>query len=194
MKVNEIFYSIQGEGYYTGRAAVFIRFSGCNLKCPFCDTNHSEYLEMDEDDIVNHVKQYNCDFVVLTGGEPSLQVTETLIDKLHLNGMYVTMETNGTKEIPQNIDWVTVSPKYPYVGNRGKVILKRCDELKVVFDGNLIFFDPTFGIEAFQYYMQPCDTGDETKNKEIVRKLINFIKNNNQWKISLQTQKILNVR
>ena len=82
MKINEIFYSLQGEGRNTGRAAVFVRFSGCNLKCPFCDTLFSSYREMSNDDIVEAIKQYPARLVILTGGEPTLQVDKPFVDLL----------------------------------------------------------------------------------------------------------------
>lgn len=192
MKVNEIFYSVQGEGYHTGMAATFIRLSGCNLKCEFCDTQHQQGTEMLEQDIVSMVKDNPSTLVVITGGEPALQLTKSLVDLLHKAGKYVAVETNGTKELPDNVDWVTVSPKQPYVGHAGAVVLKEADEVKVVFDGREIK-DPTFGIKADHYYVQPCDTGFAKTNNEINEYCINFVKRNPLWKISLQTQKILNV-
>ena len=86
-KINEIFYSIQGEGFHTGTPAVFIRFSGCNLNCSFCDTNHQEGKTMSLYEVINEVKRYpNARMVVLTGGEPSLFINQALIDALKRNG------------------------------------------------------------------------------------------------------------
>ena len=99
-RINDIFYSLQGEGHNTGRAAIFIRFSGCNLKCPFCDTDFSQYEELSDDDIIERIKDFPSRFVVLTGGEPSLQVDTPLIDKLHAHGYEIAMETNGTHPVP----------------------------------------------------------------------------------------------
>ena len=83
MKVNEIFYSLQGEGYHAGTAAVFVRLSGCNLHCPFCDTQHESGTEMTDEEIVEAVKPYPARLVVITGGEPSLQLTKSLVNALH---------------------------------------------------------------------------------------------------------------
>lgn len=194
MRVNEIFYSLQGEGYWTGTPAVFIRFSGCNLKCPFCDTNHQPYIEMTEEEIMDEVKKYPADLVVITGGEPALQLNNKMIDLLHNAEKMVAVETNGTKKLPKWIDWVTVSPKEPYVGKAGKVILTSADEVKIVLDDKIQHEDPTYGVTADWYFVQPCDTGDKERNKSIMQQCVEFIKKNPKWRLSLQTQKILNVR
>ncbi|MDE6151784.1 MAG: 7-carboxy-7-deazaguanine synthase QueE [Prevotella sp.] len=194
MRVNEIFYSIQGEGAHSGEAAVFIRFSGCNLCCPFCDTEHLSYTDLTEDEIVSEVAGYPASLVVITGGEPTLQLTPSLVGKLHEAGKTVAIETNGTREVPYNVDWVTVSPKLPFVGHAGALAIKTAQEVKIVFDGTTLYEDPSFGIAASHYFIQPCDTGDEIRNGEIVNQCVEFIKNNPQWKLSLQLQKILNVR
>ncbi|MDE5710447.1 MAG: 7-carboxy-7-deazaguanine synthase QueE, partial [Bacteroides sp.] len=110
-KINEIFYSLQGEGYHTGTPAVFVRFSGCNLKCPFCDTQHEEGTQMSDDEILEEVGKYPATTVILTGGEPSLWIDRGFIELLHRAGKYVCIETNGTRLLPDNIDWVTCSPK-----------------------------------------------------------------------------------
>ena len=190
--VNEIFYSLQGEGRWAGRAAIFIRFSGCNLKCPFCDTDFKAYRKMTARDILGAIMQWNqCAFVVLTGGEPTLQVTSEFVKMLHDNGYYVAMETNGTREVPYNVDWVTASPKTAYV-KEGGVWLTVADEVKVVFDGE---HEPeTFGIDAKEFYVQPCDTGNPERNRDIIRQCVQWVKDRPKWRLSLQQQKIINVR
>lgn len=193
MKVNEIFYSVQGEGAYAGTAAIFVRLSGCNLKCPFCDTNFKFFREMSEAAVVEAIQKISqdCKFVVLTGGEPTLQVTNDFLELLHNKGYFVAMETNGTKVVPSGIDWVTCSPKTLFVDN-GKLSIKECNELKLVFDGKNEPRD--FGVKADYYYLQPCDTGNYSENKTIISRLVEYVKENPRWKISLQTQKILEVR
>lgn len=190
MRINEIFYSLQGEGRHTGTPAVFVRFAGCNLKCSFCDTDHSRYVEMTEEEIVEEVRQFPARFVVITGGEPSMQVTASLIEKLHAEGCYVAMETNGTYELPEDcqIDWITCSPK------EKPLKLHRIDELKVVYEGNDEGVDRYANVEAKEYRLQPCDVKDETQNKANLQGAIDYCLKHPKWKLSLQTHKIINVR
>lgn len=193
-KINEIFYSLQGEGAFSGRAAIFVRFSGCNLKCPFCDTDFKAYKEMSVEEIINATCQLSqkCDFIVLTGGEPTLQVDRELIEALHAEGFFIAMETNGTKKIPSGVDWVTFSPKNLFT-SPAEPVIRSCDEIKVVFNGehSVFLYDH---ILAKLHYLQPCDTGNKAKNADILHKCIEFIKANPKWRLSLQTQKIINVR
>ena len=193
-RINEIFYSLQGEGTFSGRAAVFVRFSGCNLKCPFCDTDFKSYQEMSVQEVVDSVKKIskNCRFVIFTGGEPTLQVDQQIVEIFHNEGFFIAIETNGTRPIPWGIDWVTCSPKNLFTSSSEPVI-SNCDEVKVVFSGEHTHF-PYNHIKAKYYYLQPCDTGDMMKNADILHKCIEFIKENPIWRLSLQTQKIINVR
>lgn len=190
-RVNEIFYSLQGEGHNTGRAAVFVRFAGCNLRCPFCDTDFSDYREMTAEEIIREISAFPARFVVLTGGEPSLQVTTQFIDQLHKAGFEVAIETNGTRPVPENIDWVTVSPKSPM---KEEIIGRQPDEIKVIFDGKT---DPEdyllspYGEIRGGLFLQPCDVGDPLKNKAIVEACVEYIKLHPQWRLSLQTHKLI---
>ena len=193
MLVNEIFYSLQGEGYFSGTPSLFIRFSGCNLKCGFCDTQHQHGTEMKEEDIVERARACKAQHVVITGGEPSLQLTESLVDKLHEIGKYVAVETNGTHLLPENVDWITLSPKDAFVtGTQSKIVLKRCNELKLVFTGAPLA-DYSM-IDVAHYFLQPCDVGNEAKNKEILENTINYCLAHPQWHLSLQMHKLIGVR
>lgn len=194
MKINEIFYSVQGEGYYTGTAAIFVRFSGCNLQCPFCDTQFRNYVEMTEDEIIDKIKKYPAYLVVFTGGEPTLQLTMSLVDKVHNIGKMVAIETNGTNPVPANVDWVTCSPKFQYVKN-GNLVLKEANEFKFVIDERIDFEDiKKLELKSNYFFIQPCDTGNFTINTEIMKRCIDIIKENPKYRLSLQTQKIINVR
>ena len=194
-KINEIFHSLQGEGYNTGTASVFIRLSGCNLRCDFCDTRHEEGTLMSLPEIVEQVMRYpKAPLIVLTGGEPSLWIDEDFVKGLKtMTGKCIAIETNGTHPLPHGIDWVTLSPKTG-IGNSGDVpvMLTRCDELKVVFLGqDLSQYD---GIEAAHRYLQPCWTEDHEKRKHNLTETVQAVLNHPEWRLSLQTHRILGIK
>lgn len=193
MKVVEIFYSLQGEGLHSGTPAVFVRFAGCNLRCPFCDTDFTHGTEMSEDEIVSAVMGYPAKLVVVTGGEPSLQLTESLVDALHRQGRRVAVETNGTHTLPPNVDWITLSPKDMFLGSVATPVLTEVDELKVVYDGvHPPRLYPHIKV-VYARFLQPCDTGDARQNEAIVNKTIEYIKANPQWRLSLQMHKMVGI-
>ncbi|MDT3366133.1 MAG: 7-carboxy-7-deazaguanine synthase QueE [Bacteroidota bacterium] len=197
-RINEIFYSLQGEGFWTGTPAVFVRFSGCNLRCPFCDTAHQTFTPMTAEDIISsfHGLSVESNIVILTGGEPGLQVDEALMEKLHAAGYRVHIETNGTVELPEGIDWVTLSPKedVPELKGDGKVVLERADEIKVIYaEGD----DPArwAAFPATWHFLQPCDiAGDVEASRRNIAATITYMKENPSWRLSLQTHKLLGIR
>lgn len=194
-KINEIFYSLQGEGYHTGMAAVFIRFSGCNLRCSFCDTQHKNGDFYTVADIIERVMKYpQSPLIVLTGGEPSLFISEDFVDKLKKStGMTIAIETNGTNPIPSNIDWVTLSPKKGFAGGDcADMILNSCDELKVVFANQRL--EPYFTIKANYRFLQPCFTGNTEADRINTEETIAVILKDPRWQLSLQTHKLLSIR
>ncbi len=184
-RINDIFYSLQGEGHNVGRPAVFVRFAGCNLRCPFCDTEFDTFKEMSDGDILAAVSSYPSHFIVLTGGEPTLQVDEQFVDLLHQHGYTVAMESNGTRPAPANLDWLTVSPK------NSSLQQHVCQELKLVFTDPDKVSDR--GIQADYYYLQPCDTGRQEENQQILARCIEYIKSHPQWRLSLQTHKLIGI-
>lgn len=193
--INEIFYSLQGEGHYTGKPAVFIRFSGCNLACPFCDTDFRAHKLVSLDMLVADALNISqgCRFVVLTGGEPTLQVDRDLVEAFHAAGFYLAIETNGTHRIPQGIDWVTCSPKIIYIPT-AHYFIDRYDEIKIVYDG-VIKIDRYADMgRDVEKWIQPCDTGNPERNTEIIAECVEWCKAHPDWRLSLQTQKILKVR
>lgn len=194
MKVNEIFYSLQGEGYHSGTPSIFVRLSGCNLRCPFCDTQHDEGTEMTDEEIVREVSQYPARRVVITGGEPSLQLTRQLVSALHGADKIVSVETNGTHSLPANVDWITLSPKDIWLGKKAVPVLGVVDELKVVFDGEHEPAKYESVLCTHGRFLQPCDTGDPQRNAAIVQKAVEYCKAHPQWQLSLQLHKILNIR
>lgn len=198
-RVNDIFYSLQGEGHNTGRAAVFVRFAGCNLRCPFCDTEFDSFREMTGEDIVTEMARYPARFAVLTGGEPTLQVDEAFVDLLHQHGFEVAMESNGTRPAPTNLDWLTVSPKnLPPTPSQRRG--RTSDELKVIFTSAEDVEQQSAWLPFLRegaggsLYLQPCDTGDGERNALITQRCIDYIKEHPQWRLSLQTHKLANFK
>lgn len=192
MKINEIFYSLQGEGRFTGTAAIFVRLSGCNLRCSFCDTRHDTYTEMSEAEIVRAIAAYPARHVVITGGEPTLQLTRSLVDALHEAGKFVQIETNGSMELEaqlvQAIDWITCSPKSL------PVKIRRVDELKVVYEGqDLVPYEAMARSYGAVLELQPCDTGDPVKNTRLLGAAVDYIKAHPEWHLSLQTHKLIHI-
>lgn len=190
-KINEIFYSVQGEGLHAGRPAHFIRFSGCNLHCPFCDTKHEEGVMMTDEEILEKIN-FGSNMVVLTGGEPTLFIDEQFIRKLNNLGKYVCIETNGTHELPKGKFFVTLSPKFEFV-SKAELKIKRASELKVVWNGENNMYRYS-DIVAKHRFIQPCDTQDKEKNAQIMQEVVEYVKEHPEWRVSVQTQKILNVR
>jgi len=178
-KINEIFYSLQGEGYHTGTPAVFVRFSGCNLTCDFCDMQHQEGVLMTDDQIVSEVKKHPASVVILTGGEPSLFVDEALVDQLHQAGLYLCMETNGTRPVPAAVDWITCSPK-----PGASLGIQRMDEVKVVYTGQDISVYE--GLPASHFFLQPCSGLNTVETVE-------YILSHPKWRLSLQTHKLIDI-
>lgn len=180
-RVNEIFYSLQGEGFYTGTPAVFLRMSGCNLCCGFCDTDHSAATEMSLPEILRAVTAHPSRHIVITGGEPSLQIDAPLVSMLHDAGFYIQVETNGTNPLPEEIDWVTCSPK-----GEAPVRLRRIDELKVVYLGQDVEAVASL-CNACHYFLQPCSCAN-------THETVQYILSHPYWRLSLQTHKLIDIQ
>ena len=190
----EIFHSVQGEAFHSGVPHVFIRFGNCNLRCEWCDTNFLEYEEMELDDIIDEVLKYNCKRVIFTGGEPCLQDLKTIGSELKKYGINISVETNGTIEVPELIDWICVSPKDQVYPN-SKIIQRTGDELKVVYCGqNLSMYDDLK--QGFtHHFIQPCYIEAESieQNGANFALVENLVKENPGWRLSLQTHKWMGV-
>ncbi|MCB0687741.1 MAG: 7-carboxy-7-deazaguanine synthase [Saprospiraceae bacterium] len=206
--VKEIFYTIQGEGGQSGRPAVFCRFSGCNLWsgreedrskaiCQFCDTdfwgvdgeNGGKYSAIELSQKVKSLWPENTSgipLVVCTGGEPLLQLDAELIGAFHSHHLEIALETNGTIEVPKNIDWICVSPK-------ANTELKQCSghELKLVYPQKDISPEQFIHWPFQFFFLQPMDGPDIKQNTELT---IQYCMKNPQWRLSLQTHKLVGLK
>ena len=185
---------MQGEGYHSGTPAIFVRFSGCNLRCSFCDTRHHDGKMMSMQEIVDEANKHPiAPLLVLTGGEPSLFIDEAFVAELkEKTGKKVAIETNGTRPLPNNLDWVAFSPKTAFEGGDGEsCVLTACDELKVVFLGqDLAQYD---GIEARHRFLQPCFVDDLYQRKANMKACVEAVKTYPNWRLSLQVHRVLNI-
>lgn len=197
-KINEIFYSLQGEGAHTGIPAVFVRFSGCNLRCPFCDTRHEEGEWISASDIAALANAYPAEWIILTGGEPSLFVTDELVRFLHVaTGKKIAIETNGTRRVPQELDWVTFSPKIGLetTEEASALRLQRADEIKVVDTGqdlDIYFSLPQAG-SLTAMYLQPCFVEDPDTFRDNIRRTVERVKADPRWRLSAQLHRFLQI-
>ena len=206
-RIKEIFFTQQGEGKNTGKDFIFVRFSGCNLwsgkekhrasaVCSFCDTdfygtdgiNGGKYLVKE---LIEKIKSLwisadNQIRVVLTGGEPLLQVDKPLIDALKNEDIYIAVETNGTLEAPDGIDWICMSPKA-----NTEIKLKKGSEVKVVYPQKNLNPDDFNVLDFKNFYIQPMDSQSYEDN---VSQAVKYCMRNPNWKLSLQTHKILGIR
>lgn len=186
-RINEIFYSLQGEGSFAGVPMIFVRFSGCNLACPFCDTQHQPYRLMTAGQIRSAIAQYPCPSVCLTGGEPTLQINSRLLSEAFA-GYRIHLETNGTRPIPQGVDWVTLSPK------NAPVVLEKCHEVKLLFGAGADSPDQWAHFDAQSFSLQPIDVaGDAAASRRNLLAAIDYCKAHPQWRLSLQTHKMINI-
>lgn len=209
--IKEIFFTLQGEGANTGRAAVFCRFTGCNLwsghekdrlsaVCQFCDT---DFVGMDGEGgghftTAESVARAVADvwpakarapqvrpLVVCTGGEPLLQLDEELVTAFHQRGFEVAIETNGTRVPPQGVDWICVSPK------AGARLVLRCgQELKLIFPQRGAEPELYENLDFEHFYLQPMDDGAREANTVLA---LRYCLEHPQWRLSLQTHKLLGI-
>ncbi len=193
--IMEHFYTIQGEGKYTGTAAYFIRLGGCDVGCVWCDVKESwdadKHPHMSVNELVSLVNEHPGKLVVITGGEPAMYDLTNLVNALQENGKTVAIETSGAHPLVGNVDWYTFSPK-KFKAPVEEAYLK-ANELKVV-----IFNKSDFKwaeehaakvSEECKLYVQP----EWSKQERLLPEIIEFVKNNPKWKISLQTHKYLNI-
>ena len=203
--VKEIYYTLQGEGFHSGRPAIFCRFSGCNLWsgreedrksaiCTFCDTdfvgtdgeNGGKYSGQElVDKLLSFWSSDNAPFVVFTGGEPALQLDVDLVQSLHEHSFEVAIETNGTVPLPEGVDWICMSPK-----PNTEIKVSSGHELKFVFPQSEITPEDFVYLDFEHFYIQPMESDTWEEN---IKQSIDYCKKNPKWKLSLQTHKYLNI-
>ncbi len=191
LTVNEIFYSLQGEGGRTGEASIFIRLSKCNLACVFCDTEYESGEEMSLQQILDEIGQFGCQWIIWTGGEPALQLTNEIVQFFKQHGYFQAIETNGTRQLPAGLDYITCSPKQNF--RRIKKLIPEVDELRFPIQKGDPLPDISILPKAKKYLLSPI-FDDQHIIPENVDYCIELIKQNPQWSLSLQTHKLIGIR
>ena len=191
----EIFHSVQGEGAKSGIPHVFVRFGKCNLACEWCDTDFNTYEKMTVEMIVERVLAFKCNNVIYTGGEPLLNDLWPLSRELKKHDIHLSCESNGTVKIPEGLlDWVCISPKdqeYPNVSIKQRT----GDELKCVYVGQDLGMYEELK-QGFDYlFLQPCyiETESVEWNGKNFAMTESVVKNNPEWRLSLQTHKWMQI-
>ena len=191
----EQYYSVQGEGYYTGRPAVFIRLAGCDVGCVWCDVKESWHKEshplVSINTIVEDVLKTGCTFVVITGGEPSLYDLSFLTTALKTHGIDIAIETSGTNPLKGELSWVTFSPKKFKKPLEDYYLFS--DELKLVINHKS---DLKWATEQADKIRSGCYLflqSEWSKMDEMIPLILDYIKCNPKWRLSLQTHKFINV-
>ncbi len=193
LKVAEIFYSLQGEGWLAGSSFIFIRLAGCNLKCSFCDTDYTSRQEIDPDDLMKGLK-WPCRRILWTGGEPLLQLTPGIIDAFRSGGFFQALETNGTLPIPAGLDYVSVSPKQlnkddawtSAAFSAGKVNEVRVCVPEMGWINRHGRSLPDF--PAWRKYLSPNTETDEFPG--ILQECVDYCLENLDWSLSVQQHKV----
>ncbi|MDO5522957.1 MAG: radical SAM protein [Bacteroidia bacterium] len=191
LRVNEIFYSLQGEGGRTGEASIFIRLSKCNLACSFCDTEFEFGIKMEIDEILAEIAQYPCRWIIWTGGEPTLQLTDEVVALFKEKGYKQAIETNGTRRVPAGIDYITCSPKQQF--EKVRELIPEADELRFPIAKDDPLPDLSILPNAKRYFISPI-FDDLNIIAENVDYCIELVKQNPQWALSLQTHKLTGIR
>lgn len=195
--INEIFYSLQGEGINSGRAAIFIRLSKCNLRCSYCDTDFESGTEMSIQAIMDMIAPYESRFIIWTGGEPTLQLTEEIVAHFRLLGYEQAIETNGTRRPPMGLDYITCSPKPEAMKRLHESFPNGVSEFRfpIGADGALPPSIETLP-RAKAYLVSPIFVGEDAMQADqaTIERCVNFILKNPRWRLSLQTHKLINIK
>lgn len=190
LNVNEIFYSLQGEGGRSGEASIFIRLTKCNLACSFCDTDFADGNDMTLDEILDILKVYPCKWIIWTGGEPTIQLKDEHLSFFRENGYKQAIETNGTKKVPALIDYITCSPKRDYESIKTRI--PKVNEIRMPIAVGDEIPDISVFPEADNYFLSPIFDADKI-NIENVNHCVELIKQHPEWRLSLQIHKLIHI-
>lgn len=188
--VNEIFYSLQGEGGRSGEASIFIRLTKCNLACSFCDTDFADGDGMTLEEILEVIKVYPCKWIIWTGGEPTIQLKDEHLLFFREHGYKQAIETNGTRHVPALIDYITCSPKQDYESIKTRIPV--VDEIRMPIGVGDPIPDITIFPKADNYFLSPIFDADKI-NVENVNYCVELIKEHPQWRLSLQIHKLIHI-
>lgn len=188
--INEIFYSLQGEGGRTGEASIFIRLTKCNLACDFCDTDFNSGVEMSLDEILKKISVYPCRWIIWTGGEPTIQLTDKHLEVFRKKGYKQAIETNGTRAVPSQIDYITCSPKKNY--QEVKKVVPFAHEIRLPVKKGDVLPDVEIFPDADNYFLSPVFDGDGL-NRDNIDYCVEQIKLNPRWRLSLQVHKLIHI-
>lgn len=197
LNIKEIFYSLQGEGINMGKASIFIRLSGCNLSCDFCDTefNHGERTSLN--DLHSFISKYPSKFIIWTGGEPTLQLNEKVVQFFKALGYTQAIETNGSKSVPEGIDYITCSPKKETISLLKKSFPKGVNEFRFpISDSSELPPKIEMLPYADNYLVSPIFVGDNCMDMDskALKRCIQFVLDNPQWRLSLQMHKLIDIQ
>jgi 7-carboxy-7-deazaguanine synthase len=195
LPIMEQFYTIQGEGYHSGRAAYFIRIAGCDVGCVWCDVKESWDSAIHPlvkiSDLVKAVKENNAEFVVITGGEPAMYDLTTLVNELKSNHIEVAIETSGCYELIGNVDWYCFSPK-KFKAPTAEAYTKASELKVVIFHPSDFAWAETHAAKVNEncvLFLQP----EWSKQEKLLPEIIDYVKSNQKWRISLQTHKFMQI-
>jgi len=191
LNVNEIFYSLQGEGGRSGQPSIFIRLAKCNLSCSFCDTDYERGVKMTIDEVLQKIESYGCQWIIWTGGEPTLQLNDAVVALFKAKGYLQAIETNGTRKVPQGIDYITCSPKQQF--EKVRELIPEVDELRFPIQKGDTLPDISILPKARHHFLSPI-----FDNQKIIQENIDYcislVKENPQWALSLQIHKLIGIR
>ncbi len=191
LNVNEIFYSLQGEGGRSGQPSIFIRLAKCNLTCSFCDTDFERGVKMTTDEVLREIEPYGCKWIIWTGGEPTLQLNDAVVTFFKEKGYLQAIETNGTRRVPQGIDYITCSPKQQF--EKVRELIPEVDELRFPIQKGDPLPDVTILPKAKHHFLSPI-----FDNHNIIQENIDYcvslVKENPLWALSLQIHKLIGIR